>query len=183
MLIHSAAGGVGFAAARLARESGAGRVYGTVGSAGKIPYAAELGYDEVFLREGFAERPAEVTGGRGVDLVLDPVGGPIREQSLTVLAPFGRVVAYGDLGRHPQWTASVRDLWKGNRTIAGCNIGDLARRSPERIGAYLAEALHLLAAGRIRSGVTRILPLAEAATAHQLLETGTGRGKGFLSVA
>ncbi|MFG2255634.1 zinc-binding dehydrogenase [Streptomyces mirabilis] len=100
MLIHSAAGGVGSAAAQLARELGAARVYGTVGSVEKIPYAAELGYDGVFLREGFAERLAAMTGGRGVDLVLDPVGGPIREQSLTVLAPFGRLVAYGDLGRH-----------------------------------------------------------------------------------
>ncbi|MGW0190116.1 quinone oxidoreductase family protein [Streptomyces sp. NPDC003362] len=182
VLIHSAAGGVGFAAAQLARELGAGRVYGTVGSVEKIPYAAELGYDEVFLRDGFAERLTEVTGGRGVDLVLDPVGGPIREQSLAVLAPFGRVVAYGDLGRHQQWTASVWDLWKGNRTIAGFNIGDVARRSPERIGEHLAEALRLLAAGRIRSGVTQILPLAEAAKAHQLLETGAGRGKMLLSL-
>lgn len=182
VLIHSAAGGVGSAAAQLARELGAARVYGTVGSAEKIPYAAQLGYDEVFLRDSFAEPLAEVTGGRGVDLVLDPVGGPVREQSLTVLAPFGRLVAYGDLGRHEQWTASVWDLWKGNRTIAGFNIGDLARRAPERIGAYLAEALRLLAAGRIRPGVTRTLPLAEAAKAHELLETGTGRGKVLLSL-
>ncbi|WP_328906079.1 zinc-binding dehydrogenase [Streptomyces sp. NBC_00234] len=182
VLIHSAAGGVGFAAAQLARELGAGRVYGTTGSAEKIPYAAELGYDAVFLREGFAEQLAEVTGGRGVDLVLDPVGGPIREQSLTMLAPFGRLVAYGDLGRHEQWTASVWDLWKGNRAIAGFNIGDLARRAPEQIGEYLAEALRLLAAGRIRAGVTETLPLAEAAKAHQLLETGTGRGKFLLSL-
>ncbi|MGQ4388818.1 quinone oxidoreductase family protein [Streptomyces sp. SAS_270] len=182
VLIHSAVGGVGSAAAQLARQLGAGRVYGTVGSAEKIPYAAELGYDEVFLRDGFAEQLAEVTGGRGVDVVLDPVGGPIREQSLTLLAPFGRVVAYGDLGRHEQWTASVWDLWKGNRTIAGFNIGDLARRAPERIGEYLAEALRLLAAGRIRSGVTQTLPLAEAAKAHQLLETGSGQGKILLSI-
>lgn len=183
VLIHSAAGGVGTAAVQLARASGAGKVYGTVGSAEKIPYAAGLGYDEVLLRDGFAERVTEATGGRGVDLVLDPVGGPVREQSLTVLAPFGRVVAYGDLGRHEQWTASVWDLWKGNRTIAGFNIGDLARRSPERIGGYLAQALRMLAAGRIRSGVTQILPLAEAAEAHRLLETGTGRGKILLSFA
>ncbi|MET8859728.1 zinc-binding dehydrogenase [Streptomyces sp. NPDC004579] len=182
ILIHSAAGGVGSAAVQLARELGAGRVYGTVGSAEKIPYAAELGYDQVFLREGFTEPLAEVTGGRGVDLVLDPVGGPVRERSLSVLAPFGRVVAYGDLGRHEQWTASVWDLWKGNRTIAGFNIGDLARRAPERIGDYLSEALELLAAARIRPGVTQILPLAEAAKAHELLETGAARGKILLSL-
>ncbi|MGW2780337.1 quinone oxidoreductase family protein [Streptomyces populi] len=182
VLIHSAAGGVGSAAVQLARELGAGRVYGTVGSAEKIPYAAEFGYDDVFLREGFADHLAEVTDGRGVDLVLDPVGGPVRERSLTVLAPFGRLVAYGDLGRHEQWTASVRDLWKGNRTIAGFNIGDLARRAPERIGEHLAEALRLLVAGRVRAGVTRTLPLEDAAKAHQFLETGTGRGKFLLSL-
>ncbi|MFD0332085.1 zinc-binding alcohol dehydrogenase family protein [Streptacidiphilus monticola] len=135
VLIHSAAGGVGSAAAQLARELGASRVYGTVGSSQKTAYAAGLGYDDVFVREGFAERLTEVTAGRGVDLVLDPVGGPVREQSLTVLQPFGRVVAYGDLGRHEQWTTSVRDLWKSNRTVAGFNIGDVARRSPERIGS------------------------------------------------
>ncbi|MEV5313716.1 zinc-binding dehydrogenase [Streptomyces sp. NPDC052610] len=59
---------------------------------------------------------------------------------------------------------------------------DLTRRSPERIGEYLAEALRLLAAGRIRSRVTQILHLAEAAKAHQLLETGAGRGKILLSL-
>jgi NADPH2:quinone reductase len=183
VLIHSAAGGVGSAAAQLARELGASRVYGTVGSSQKTAYAAGLGYDDVFVRDGFAERLTEVTAGRGVDLVLDPVGGPVREQSLTMLKPFGRVVAYGDLGRHEQWTTSVRDLWKSNRTVAGFNIGDVARRSPERIGEYLDRALRLLAAGRIRSGVTRILPLAEAAKAHQLLETGEARGKLLLSFA
>ncbi|MFC7830887.1 zinc-binding alcohol dehydrogenase family protein [Streptomyces sp. NPDC057375] len=182
VLIHSAAGGVGSAAARLARELGAGRVYGTVGSAEKIPYAAQLGYDNVFPREAFAERLAEVTHGRGVDLVLDPIGGPVREQSLRVLAPFGRVVAYGDLGRHDQWSASVWDLWKSNQTIAGFNLGDVARRAPERVGEYLGKALRFLASGRVQAGVTQILPLAEATKAHELLETGAGQGKLVLSL-
>ncbi|MCZ4125883.1 quinone oxidoreductase family protein [Streptomyces sp. H39-S7] len=182
VLIHSAAGGVGSAALQLARQAGAGRMLGTVGSADKIPYALKLGYDAVFVRDGFAEEVSAATGGRGVDLVLDPVGGQVREQSLKVLAPFGRVVAYGDLARSEQWTASVFDLWKHNQTIAGFNIGDLARRAPERIGAYLAEALRLVAAGGVDAGVTRILPLAEAATAHELLETGNGHGKIVLSL-
>lgn len=183
VLVHAAAGGVGSAALQLARGLGASRVLGTVGSADKVPYATGLGFDEVFVRGEFAGRVTGATGGRGVDLVLDPVGGPVREQSLRVLAPFGRLVAYGDLGRHEEWTASVWDLWKGNRTIAGFNIGDLARRAPERIGDYLAEALRLLAAGQIRSGVTEILPLDEAAKAHELLETGAGRGKILLALA
>jgi NADPH:quinone reductase-like Zn-dependent oxidoreductase len=183
VLVHAAAGGVGSAAVQLARELGASKVFGTVGSAGKVPYAAQLGYDEVFVRDGFAERVAEATGRHGVDLVLDPVGGPVREQSLSVLGPFGRVVVYGDLGRHEEWTASVWDLWKGNRAIAGFNIGDLARRRPERIGDYLSQALRLLAAGRIRANVTEILPLADAAKAHELLETGSACGKILLTPA
>lgn len=76
----------------------------------------------------------------------------------------------------------MRDWWKGNQTIAGFNIGDVARRSPERIGDDLDEALRLLAAGRIRSGVTETLPLVEAAKAHRLLETEAGRGKLLLSL-
>jgi NADPH:quinone reductase-like Zn-dependent oxidoreductase len=183
VLIHAAAGGVGSAAAQLARGLGASQVLGTVGSASKIPYAAQLGYDDVFVRDGFAERVAEATSGRGVDLVLDPVGGPVREQSLGVLAPFGREVVYGDLGRHPEWTASVWDLWKGNRTIAGFNIGDLARRRPDRIGDYLSQALRMLAAGQVSANVTEILPLADAAKAHELLETGSGCGKILLAPA
>ncbi|MFK0192597.1 zinc-binding dehydrogenase [Kitasatospora sp. NPDC090308] len=115
-------------------------------------------------------------------MVLDPVGGPVREQSLTALAPFGRLVAYGDLGRHESWTTSVRDLRKSNRTVAGFNIGDLARRSPHRIGDHLTEALRLLATGRIDPGITETLPLAEAAKARRLLETGTGKGKLLLAL-
>ncbi|WP_336111417.1 quinone oxidoreductase family protein [Streptomyces sp. PTD9-10] len=123
VLIHAAAGGIGSAAARIARALGANLVQGTVGSAEKRELAGALGYDALFDREGFAASVLEVTGGRGVDLVLDPVGGPVRRASLEVLAPFGRVVVYGDLGRHDDWTADVWDLWKNSRSVAGYNIG------------------------------------------------------------
>ncbi len=65
-----------------------------------------------------------------MDVVLDPVGGAVRTASLALLAPFGRVVVYGDLGLSGDWTADVWDLWKNSKTVAGFNIGDLARRSP-----------------------------------------------------
>ncbi len=74
-------------------------------------------------------------------------------------------------------------MWKGNRTIAGFNIGDLARRRPERIGEYLSQALRMLAAGRIRANVTEVLPLADAAKAHELLESGASHGKILLTPA
>ena len=183
VLIHAAAGGVGSAAARIARSLGARRVYGTVGSPGKQDLAGQLGYDELFVRDGFADAVREATDGRGVDLVLDPVGGPVRRASLEVLAAFGRLVAYGDLGRSGDWAADVWDLWKSNRSVAGYNISDAARRAPGTVGAHLANALAALAAGELRHEPPAIVPLAEVADVHRRFEAGQTSGKTVLRVA
>ena len=182
VLIHAAAGGVGSAAARIARTLGAGRIFGTVGSPDKLALAGSLGYDALFSRDDFAGEVLEATGGRGADLVLDPVGGPVRKASLDALAPFGRVVVYGDLGRHEDWSADVWELWKTNKTIAGFNIGDLARRSPATIGDYLANALAALQSGDLVLPDPRIQPLASASAVHQQLESATSHGKTVLSI-
>ncbi|MFE2430633.1 zinc-binding dehydrogenase [Streptomyces sp. NPDC059373] len=107
----------------------------------------------------------------------------MRETSLKVLAPFGRVVVFGDAGRHEDWTTSVRDLWKHNRSVSGFNIGDLARRAPELLAAYTRSSRELLAAGTVAVDITGTLPLAEAARAHKALEAGTTRGTVVLRVA
>ncbi|HEY3505751.1 MAG TPA: zinc-binding dehydrogenase [Actinocatenispora sp.] len=182
VLVHAAAGGVGSAAARLARLLGADRVYGTVGSAAKLPLATPLGYDAVFLRDDFGTGIRAATGGRGVDLVLDPIGGPVRQASLAALAPFGRLVAYGDLGRHQDWTADLRSLWKNNQSVAGYNIGDVARRAPAMIGDHLARALSALGAGELRPEPPTVVPLADVADAHRRLEAGTTQGKTVLMI-
>lgn len=183
VLIHAAAGGVGSAAARIARALGAAHVFGTVGSPGKTELATALGYDALFPREGSAAAVREATAGRGVDLVLDPVGGPVRRASLDVLAPFGRVVVYGDLGLHRDWTADVWDLWKNNRSIAGYNIGDVARRSPATIGEHLSRALSLLASGALPYTSPTVIPWTEVAKAHRLFEAGATSGKTVLDIA
>lgn len=182
VLIHAATGGVGSAAARIARTRGAARVFGTVGSPDKTALAESLGYDVLFHRDDFAGQLLEATGGKGADLVLDPIGGPVRATSLSVLAPFGRVVAFGDLGRHEDWTADVWELWKTNKTVAGFNIGDLARRSPAAIGGYLAEALIAIESGELVLPSPRIRPLASASVVHQELESGAHHGKTVLSL-
>ncbi|MER5787600.1 zinc-binding dehydrogenase [Streptomyces sp. NPDC001980] len=183
VLIHAAAGGVGSAAARIARALGAARVLGTVGSATKTQLAAELGYDALFVREDFEDAVREATAGRGVDLVLDPVGGPVRRASLEVLAPFGRVVAYGDLGRDADWTADVWDLWKNNRTVAGYNIGDVARRSPATIGELLSRALSALASGALAHVPPTVVPAADVVEVHRRHEAGRTHGKTVLTLA
>ncbi len=176
VLIHAAAGGVGSAAVQIARALGAAAVYGTVGSPVKAEYAKRFGYDAIHPREGFAERLPEV------DVILDPVGGPTRLASLPLLAPFGRLAVYGEAGRHPDLSLPVLPLWRNNRTVAGYNIGDLARRAPSTVRAHALAALSLLSSGAIRLDVTAELPLHEARTAHEALSAGRNTGKTLLRV-
>jgi NADPH2:quinone reductase len=230
VLIHAAAGGVGSAAAQMARALGAARVHGTVGSAAKTDYAKRFGYDAVHLREDFAAafagtgsgtaagtaagRYGEVSagsagrygeasagsaagafarayagldaglddGGAGFDVVLDPVGGPARLAGLAALAPFGRLVVYGEAARRPDLTLPVRGLRENNRSVAGYDIRDLARRAPGTVRSHALAALSLLTSGAIRVDVTSELPLAEAARAHEVLQAGANVGKTLLAV-
>lgn len=177
VLIHAAAGGVGSVAVQIARALGAAAVYGTVGSPKKAAYAKRFGYDAVHPREGFAEHLSEL------DVILDPVGGPTRLASLPLLAPFGRLAVYGEAGRHPDLSLPLLPLWKNNRTLAGYNIGDLARRSPSTVRGHALAALSLLSSGTIRLDVTEELPLGEARTAHEALSAGRNTGKTLLRVA
>lgn len=176
VLIHAAAGGVGSAAAQIARALGAAAVHGTVGSAVKTAYARRFGYDAVHVRDGFAAHVSDV------DVVLDPVGGPTRLASLEVLAPFGRLVAYGEAARLPDLSLPVRPMWKNNRSLTGYDIGDLGRRAPARLRAYALAAMSLLASGAIWLDVTSELDLTEAARAHEALESGDTVGKTLLAV-
>ncbi|TCC06260.1 quinone oxidoreductase family protein [Kribbella soli] len=182
VLIHAAAGGVGTVAVQIAKALGAGQIIGTVSTADKAEYAQQFGYDEVILRTGFAERVRELTSGRGVDLVLDSVGGETRADSLEVLAVFGRLAAFGDAGNYPDLTLAVRPLWKSNKFVGGFNIGDLARRAPELVSKFGRAALDLVAAKQVRIDVTDVLPLPEAGVALDRLAAGTNRGKLVLAL-
>ncbi|SEG64744.1 NADPH2:quinone reductase [Actinacidiphila yanglinensis] len=177
VLIHAAAGGVGSAAAQIARALGAAAVYGTVGSPAKAEYAKRFGYDALHQRDEFADAVPEV------DVVLDPIGGPTRLASLPLLAPFGRLALYGEAARHPDLTLPLLPLWKNNRSLTGYNIGDLARRAPATVRAHALSALSLLASGAIRQDVSAVLPLADAAQAHDALAAGRSTGKVLLRVA
>ncbi|WP_329118738.1 quinone oxidoreductase family protein [Streptomyces sp. NBC_01465] len=182
VLIHAAAGGVGSAAAQIARALGVKAVYGTVSTPEKAEYALRFGYDEVFLREGFAEAVRTATGGRGVDAVLDPVGGPTRLESFEALAPFGRVAVYGEAGRHPDLTLPVLPVWKNNRTLTGYNIGDLSRRDPHLLRTHARAALELAAAGSVSIDISAVHPLHDAAEAHRAMQAGEVRGKSLLEI-
>jgi NADPH2:quinone reductase len=176
VLIHAAAGGVGSAAAQIARALGAAAVHGTVSSAAKADYAKRFGYDAVHLRDGFTAHVSEV------DVVLDPIGGPVRLASLSVLAPFGRLAVYGDAARRPDVSLPVLPFRQHNRSLAGYDIGDLTRRAPALVRSHALSALSLLASGAIRLDISAELPLTAAAEAHETLQAGLNVGKTLLRV-
>ncbi len=182
VLIHAAAGGVGTVAGQLARFLGAGLVLGTVGSAPKIAYARSFGYDHVVLRAGFVEAVRAVTDGRGVDVALDAAGEPTRSQSLSLLAPFGRLVHFGNASGSPDMPLAPGVLLTGNKGVIGYSVTNLSRVAPGHLTATARHVMDLLVTGHIRIDITDTLPLEHAALAHRRMESDAHTGKLLLRV-
>ena len=180
VLIHAAAGGVGSVAGQLARAQGARLVLGTVGSKQKIASAESSGNDRVFLREGFVEATRSVTAGRGVDVILDAAGEPTRSQSLSLLAPFGRMVHFGNASGNPDIPTTPGMLLTGNKGILGYSLSNLRKDDPRHLVATARQAMDLLLTGQINVAVVDKLPLEQAALAHRLMESNANANAGKL---
>jgi NADPH2:quinone reductase len=161
VLVHGASGGVGLAACDLARALGA-RVIATTGSADKRErIAALVRPDAVILAEGrFREAVAELTDGHLADLVFDPVGGDVFDESTRSVAFGGKLMVVGfTSGRIADISTNI-PLIKGF-SIVGLRAGEYARRFPER-GRAIQNAITTLAEdGRITPAIDRILPLSQ----------------------
>ncbi|MGE6761018.1 quinone oxidoreductase family protein [Corallococcus interemptor] len=171
VLIHAAAGGVGLLAVQLAKAAGA-RVIGTVSGEAKAKLARDVGADDVirYDREDVAASVRELTGGRGVERVLDSVGASTWQASLDALAPFGHLVSYGNASGHPPHV-EVESLYAKSLTVSAYWLHtptppEVQRKARE---ALLAEVV----AKRLRIVVGLTLPLSRAEEAHRQLE---GRG-------
>lgn len=186
VLIHAAAGGVGTVAGQLARHLGAGLVLGTVSSPQKAAYAQAFGYDHVLLRDDFLQGTRELTRGRGVDIVLEAIGEPVRSQSLEILAPLGRLVIFGNAndsqGRLQSLPLHPGTAIHDNKAIMGYSLGNLSQTAPHLLAASARQALNLLVQAPIKIDITATLPLAQASEAHRRLEAGATTGKLLLRV-
>ncbi|MFC1409671.1 zinc-binding alcohol dehydrogenase family protein [Streptacidiphilus sp. N1-12] len=182
LLVQGAAGGVGSALGQVARIAGASRIYGVVSHPDKVKYALELGYDEVFVGTDFDRQLAEATGGRGVDLALDSVGGDTWQRSVASLARYGRAVAFGNAGGAAPWTATFADLAPKALSVSAFSILGLAAADPAALRALTTAAFALAATEGVRLPVTAEFPLAEAAEAHRLVESRSSTGKLLLAV-
>jgi NADPH:quinone reductase len=183
VLVQSAAGGVGTAAAQLAKAAGAAAVYGVVSRKEKADYALEQGYDKVFVGDGFLREVRQATEGRGVDLVLDPVGGRTFYQGLEALALYGRLVTYGNASFAPPLQVGHAELYPtGSRAVAGYSMMAMAAENPAALRALAAKSFPLVLDGTVNLPVTAEFPLAEAHEAHRIMENRTSTGKILLRV-
>ena len=178
VLIHAAAGGIGSTAVQLARTLGAGLIIGTVGSEEKAKLIKELGADVAinYRVEDVPTRVREITGGALADLVLDGVGKDTFEGSLQALAPFGRLVAFGQSSGPPPPVA-FGPIYGENKSIIGYSTGGHRRTRPEALRAPGQAALKLLIHGRWKPIISARLPLAEAAEAQGMVESRLSVGK------
>ncbi len=180
VLVRAAAGGVGTAAAQLCKLAGI-RAIGATSSREKADFALAQGYDDVILysEEDVAERVRELTGGRGVDVVLESVAGDVFAESFDVLAPLGQIIWFGMAAGEP-----TIDLGAKIRETAGRSLGVrffvLYSVAPEDFASSMVELLGHVEAGRITPRIHATLPLTEAGKAHELLESKAVMGKVLL---
>ncbi len=179
VLVHAAASGVGTAAVQLARLWGA-RVFATASTDDKLALASRLGADELinYSRQDFLAEVLARTGHRGVDRVLDCVGGEVLTKSLKALAPGGLLMIYGRAsGSLP--ALSPEEFFPRNLRIFGVHIG-MEPWTAEAHGLALAEVLDLAARRAVRPVVDRTFRMAEAAGAHEYLAARRTHGKVLL---
>ncbi|MDI5963306.1 quinone oxidoreductase family protein [Streptantibioticus silvisoli] len=175
VLVLAAGGGVGSAAAQLARAAGAALVVGAVSTAAKAEAALAFGYDAVVTYDELADGVRAATGGTGVDVVLDSVGGPVRKAANDLLEPLGRHVVFGDAAQQDT-EFPANHVWFTATGFAGYNLGGLAGARPLVLREHFERALHAVASGAVRVAVTE-LALDEVAKAHELLESRSSTGK------
>jgi NADPH2:quinone reductase len=161
LLVHAAAGGVGIAAVQIGKALGA-RVIATAGSDDKLEVARAAGADVLidYQRESFVERVKDATGGKGADVIYDPVGGDIFDQSLKAIAWSGRLLVIGFAsGRIPEVKAN-RILLK-NISVVGLHWGAYAQHEPARIPETFDALFRLYEEGKIKPVIFKTYPLEE----------------------
>ncbi|MBV8336791.1 MAG: NADPH:quinone oxidoreductase family protein [Alphaproteobacteria bacterium] len=179
VLIHGAAGGIGLPAIQIAKLHEA-RVIATASTEEKRAVCIEEGADyAIDYQPGFRDRVLEVTQGRGVDIIYDPVNGPTFEESLRCLAWGGRILILGFLGGAPALARTNYLLIKGIEAI-GVRIGGLNEAHPEIAAANNRALLELAAQGKLKPRIWRRFPLSEAAAAIQALIDRQVIGKAVL---
>lgn len=184
VLVTSAAGGVGSAAVQVARALGVAAVVGAASSAGKRDVVASLGADHYidYENDDLEEAAGRYTEGRGFDVVLDARGGEVRRAAIGSLAPFGRLVHYGNSSGEPELVPSPVDQRERLMTLTGFSLRRCRLTSPSTLREGWATLVGMIERGDLRPQLQEVLPLAQVQQAHTLIESGSVRGKIVLQV-
>lgn len=175
VLVHGAAGGIGTATIQLAKAIGA-EVFAVVSTQEKADFVTSLGADHTVLADGFKDSVKELTGGRGVDMVVDPVGGDRFTDSLRSLATLGRLLVIGfTAGDIP--TVKVNRLLLNNIDVRGVGLGAYAGPRPEFLRGEWDRLVPYLESGAVVPPVSGTFPLERAGEAVARLEDRSVLGK------
>ncbi len=184
VLVHGGAGGIGTAAIQMARAFGA-TVFATAGSAEKCRICETLGATAAidYRTEDFVARIATLTGGRGVDVVLDMIAGPYLSRNLRALARDGRLVVIAVQGGSKDPAFDILPVMLNRLTLTGSTLRPRSRAEKAAIAeALLQNVWPQLEMGEINPVIDTVFPLAEAAQAHRRMEQGGHTGKIVLRV-
>ncbi len=182
LLVLGAAGGVGLAAIEIGKALGA-RVIAGASSEGKLAVCREHGADATinYATEDLRKRVQDLTEGRGVDMVYDPVGGAYTETAFRSLAWRGRLLVVGfAAGEIPKLPLNL-PLLKGAAAV-GVFWGDFTRREPQAFAESVRQLARWYGEGRLRPHVSQTLPLEKAAEALKLLASREAKGKIVLTM-
>jgi NADPH:quinone reductase len=177
VLVHAAAGGVGTLAVQLAKLFGAGKIIATASSSEKLELARQMGADVLinYSEPNWVEQVLEATGGKGVDVALEMVGGDVFHKTLKCLATFGRLVVFGAASGE-QSKMYPSSLMARNQSVIGFFLPQIMRK-PELLQQSLVELLSYLGEGKLKLTIGGVFPLDEAANVHRLLQSRKTTGK------
>jgi NADPH2:quinone reductase len=176
VLVQAGASGVGLAAIQLAKRCGA-TVLATASSDDRLARLEEFGMDHgVNYRAGdFVAEIRRLTGGRGVDLVVDSVGGATLQGSINCLAGRGRCITVGNAGRDEGTRIDPGPLMAGNASLTGVFLG--AEIATPRVQSLIQGHLDDIAAAKLKVVIDRTFPLADAGAAHEYIESRKAFGR------
>ena len=168
LLVHGAAGGVGLAAVDVGKLMGA-RVIATASTDEKLAVVGSMGADHLInYTDGFREQVKALTDNRGADVIYDPVGGDVFDESMRCIALFGRILIVGFTGGRPALAKTNHLLIKDAEAI-GFTIGALERNDPAWAERNRRVLLDWLASGRIHPYISHRVPMSAAADAFRLI--------------
>ncbi|MCB1693465.1 MAG: NADPH:quinone oxidoreductase family protein [Pseudomonadales bacterium] len=182
LLVHSAAGGVGMATVHIGKLMGA-TVIGTSSSDEKLAVVKAQGADHVVnYSDGFRDEVKSLTGGKGADVIFDPVGGDVFDESMRCINYLGRIVVIGFTGGRPA-LAKTNHLLIKDASVIGMTVGSFSAHEPEAAARNAEQILTWVGEGKLTPYVSHTLPLARAAEALELLRQRKVVSKAVLTMS